>query len=186
MIYRSDASGTTQNFEKYLAANDPTDFTATPGEGQRRDGVQGPGQGEVAGRRRGHLPAPRARSATTSTPSRSAAASRRPRSTTAAARWTSPRRRPRRGRGAAKVVGTGDDLSLKLDYATKTAGAYPIILVTYEIVCSKYKTPAIGTFVKNFLDYTANGGQTALAGLGYAPLPTALQTKVNASIAKIA
>ena len=30
VFFRSDSSGTTQNFEKYLAANDPTDFTATP------------------------------------------------------------------------------------------------------------------------------------------------------------
>ena len=47
---------------------------------------------------------------------------------------------------AAKVTGTGNNLSLKLDYATKEAGAYPIVLVTYEIVCSKYsdaKTVAV-------------------------------------------
>ena len=38
---------------------------------------------------------------------------------------------------AAKSVGTGNDLRLELDYATQAAGAYPIVLVTYEIVCSK-------------------------------------------------
>ena len=43
---------------------------------------------------------------------------------------------------AAKQTGTGNDLRLKLDYATKEAGAYPIVLVTYEIVCSKNTTPA--------------------------------------------
>src|SRR5439155_17259784 len=30
VIYRSDSSGTTANFEKFLSANDPTDFTAKP------------------------------------------------------------------------------------------------------------------------------------------------------------
>ena len=40
---------------------------------------------------------------------------------------------------AAKADGEGNDLRLKLDYATKEAGAYPILLVTYEIVCSKNK-----------------------------------------------
>jgi phosphate transport system substrate-binding protein len=85
----------------------------------------------------------------------------------------------------AKVVGTGDDLSLSINYATKASGAYPIILATYEIACTTYKDAATGTFVKNFLNYTADGGQSLLAGLGYAPLPAALQTKVKASIAKI-
>ena len=45
---------------------------------------------------------------------------------------------------AAKQVGTGNDLSLKLDYTTKEAGAYPIVLVTYEIVCSKDKDAGQG------------------------------------------
>ena len=50
--------------------------------------------------------------------------------------------------GAAQVVGTGNDLPLKLDYATKAPGAYPIILVTYEIVCTKYADAAKGALVK--------------------------------------
>ena len=58
------------------------------GQGQRRPGVQGPGQGEVAGRRRRPSRAPTVPSATTSTPSRSAAACRRRRSTAGPARWT--------------------------------------------------------------------------------------------------
>ena len=37
----------------------------------------------------------------------------------------------------AKITGPGDDLKLTIDYTTKEAGAYPIVLVTYEIVCSK-------------------------------------------------
>ena len=87
--------------------------------------------------------------------------------------------------GTAKIVGTGDDLSLKIDYAQKTPGAYPLILVTYEIVCTKYKVPAKGKLVKSFLTYTIGDGQTSLAQEGYAPLPTALQTKVKAAVAKI-
>jgi phosphate transport system substrate-binding protein len=83
------------------------------------------------------------------------------------------------------VTGTGGDLTLKLDYATKAPGAYPLILVTYEIVCSKYKDAAAGTFVKNFLTYTATGGQALLPGLGYAPIPASLQARVTASIARI-
>ena len=53
---------------------------------------------------------------------------------------------------AAKTDGEGNDLRLKLDYATKEAGAYPILLVTYEIVCSKNKDATKAANIKAFLD----------------------------------
>jgi phosphate transport system substrate-binding protein len=76
---------------------------------------------------------------------------------------------------------------LKIDYATKEAGSYPIVLVTYEIVCSK-GTPADKLpLVKAFLGYLASkDGQTKLGDIGYAPLPDTLQTKVAASLTKLA
>ena len=73
----------------------------------------------------------------------------------------------------------------KLDYATKTPGAYPIILVTYEIVCTKYSNATTGTFVKNFLTYTSTGGQAGLPAPGLCPAAGDLQTKVQASVATI-
>ncbi len=73
---------------------------------------------------------------------------------------------------AAKVVGTGNDLKLKIDYATKADGVYPIVLVTYEIACDKGNDPAKLALLKSFLGYTASAdGQKAISGLGYAPLP---------------
>jgi phosphate transport system substrate-binding protein len=78
---------------------------------------------------------------------------------------------------SAKLVGTGKDLSLSIDYATKAAGAYPVILVTYEIVCSAGNAGK-AALLKSFLGYTATDGQTALVGLGAAPLPAAIQSKV--------
>lgn len=42
----------------------------------------------------------------------------------------------------AKVVGTGNDVALEIDYATKEPGAYPIVLVTYEIACEKGLPPS--------------------------------------------
>ena len=50
----------------------------------------------------------------------------------------------------ATQTGSGNNIKLQLDYATKEAGAYPILLVTYEIVCSKAKDPAKATLVKAF------------------------------------
>jgi len=82
---------------------------------------------------------------------------------------------------AATVVGTGMDVALKLDYATTEEGAYPIILVTYHIVCSANNGEKL-PLIKAFLGYVATEGQDALAGVGAAPLPTAIQQKVVASI----
>jgi phosphate transport system substrate-binding protein len=83
----------------------------------------------------------------------------------------------------AKVTGTGDDLKLSIDYTTKEAGAYPIVLVTYEIVCSKGTAADKLALVKGFLGYTASAdGQKVLDKLGYAPLPESVRTKVDASI----
>lgn len=88
---------------------------------------------------------------------------------------------------AAKVVGTGEDLTLSLDYATKAPGAYPILLVTYEITCVNGGLPADqAALVKGFLTYiVSDAGQQKLVALGYAPLPTQIQSKVQAVIAKI-
>jgi phosphate transport system substrate-binding protein len=90
------------------------------------------------------------------------------------------------GIDSAKVVGTGNDLTLQLDYATKTAGAYPIVLVTYEITCYKGLSAADLGVTKSFLTYTASSaGQGTLAAQGYAPLPSSLIGKVQTVVAGI-
>ena len=87
---------------------------------------------------------------------------------------------------AAKPAGTGSDLALKLDYATKAPGAYPIILVTYEIACTKGLPAEKTALVKSFLSYFASkDGQASLTDLNYAPLPAEIQTKVDAAIQSI-
>lgn len=85
----------------------------------------------------------------------------------------------------AKVAGTGGDLKLEIDYNTTEAGAYPIVLVTYEIACSKGSAKAAA--IKGFLTYTSStGGQAALEELGYAPLPESVRAQVATSVAAIA
>ncbi len=87
---------------------------------------------------------------------------------------------------AAKPAGTGSDLALKLDYATTAPGAYPIILVTYEIACSKGLPAEKTALVKSFLTYFASAdGQSSLTELKYAPLPEETRTKVDAAIKAI-
>ncbi len=84
---------------------------------------------------------------------------------------------------AAKADGEGNDLRLKLDYATKEAGAYPILLVTYEIVCSKNKDAEKGKQIKAFLThFSSTDVQKGLEEIGYAPLPASVQSKVTTAI----
>ncbi|GAA2140663.1 phosphate ABC transporter substrate-binding protein PstS [Kitasatospora kazusensis] len=87
----------------------------------------------------------------------------------------------------AKIVGTGSDLTLSLDYATKAEGAYPIVLVTYEVVCDKGNAPATLDTLKSFLTYTiSDAGQQAIGDKGYVPLPKELASKVQAVIPTLA
>lgn len=87
---------------------------------------------------------------------------------------------------AAKQAGEGNDLKLSLDFATKAPGAYPIVLVTYEIVCSDYKDDAKGKYVKSFLKHFASDSvQKGLEGRGYAPLPKEVLTKVQTAVEAI-
>ncbi|WP_354641795.1 phosphate ABC transporter substrate-binding protein PstS [Kitasatospora camelliae] len=87
----------------------------------------------------------------------------------------------------AKIAGTGSDLALSLDYATKDEGAYPIVLVTYEIVCDKgNKAESLDT-LKSFLTYAISAdGQKAIGDGGYVPLPKELSSKVQGVVAALA
>ncbi|CAM5495690.1 phosphate-binding protein PstS [Streptomyces avidinii] len=87
---------------------------------------------------------------------------------------------------AAKISGTGSDLALKLDYATKAEGAYPIVLVTYEVVCDKGNKAETLPTVKSFLNYTASdAGQKVLSENGYAPIPAEINAKVREVLATL-
>jgi phosphate transport system substrate-binding protein len=182
VFFRSDDSGTTENFKKYLKAAAPADWTLTPdktpggfvGSGKKgSDGVQQGVQGAEGGI--GYMEFSFAQNGNLSTAKVDNGAGAVELTPDAAAKAVA----------AAKVTGTNGDLTLKLDYATKTAGAYPIVLVTYEIACSKYADAAKGTAVKAFLTYIAGDGQKGLTNLGYAPLPTEIATQVQASVATI-
>jgi phosphate transport system substrate-binding protein len=88
----------------------------------------------------------------------------------------------------AKIAGTGNDLVLDTSsfYKPTEAGAYPIVLATYEIVCSKYPDAQTGPAVKAFLQSTINGGQTGLGDNGYIPLPDTFKDKLTTAINSIA
>lgn len=83
-----------------------------------------------------------------------------------------------------KVKGQGNDLVLDNSsmYKPTVGGAYPIMLATYEIVCSKYSDSDTATAVKAFLTSAVGNGQNGLADAGYVPLPDAFKTKLTTAI----
>lgn len=87
----------------------------------------------------------------------------------------------------AKIKGTGNDLVLdtRLLLHPGRKGAYPIVLATYEIVCSKYKDAETATAVKAFLSSTIGAGQNGLTDNGYIPVPDAFKDKLKTAIAAI-
>jgi phosphate transport system substrate-binding protein len=87
---------------------------------------------------------------------------------------------------SAQITGTGDDMQMKIDYKTTAAGAYPIVLVTYEIVCDKGNSATALPLIKGFLGYAAStAGQQAITKVGYAPLPETVRTKVATTVGNL-
>ncbi len=76
------------------------------------------------------------------------------------------------------------NLTLSLNRVPDSAEAYPLVLVSYEIVCSKYEDETEGKLVKGFLNYVASGeGQKVAAqAAGSAPLSEQMSAKVAAAL----
>jgi phosphate transport system substrate-binding protein len=179
VFFRSDESGTTDNFTKYLHAAAPDKWTAEPGKvwsGKGEGKPQNAGVAEGVKSTEGGV---------------------------SYVEWSYAKdnklgiAQVDNGGGAveltgesvgkaveaAKPDGQGNDLRLKLDYATKEPGAYPILLVTYEIVCSKNKDATKAADIQKFLTHFASPEtQKSLEDIGYAPLPAAVQSQVATAI----
>lgn len=184
-IYRSDSSGTTDNFQKYLAAAAPQ--TWTKGAGKEFQG----GAGEGAQKSSGVVQAVQA------TPGAIGYVEKSP-----AAAANLPFAQIDNGAGAveltdettgkavadAKFKAEGMDLTLDLNalYATKEAGAYPLMLATYEVVCSKGYDADTAAAVKSFLKVSANQGQANLSAAGFVPLPDSFKERLLKSVDAIA
>ncbi|MDI3387583.1 phosphate ABC transporter substrate-binding protein PstS [Streptomyces sp. B-S-A8] len=184
-VHRSDDSGTTQNFQAYLseAAGDAWPYPAEK-KWQGRGGSSASGSKGVA----------TAVSSTTGAIGYldlSVAVQRHVGTVsvdTGAERPVAPTpQSASKGIAEARTVGRGKDLSLEFDYETSAEGAYPIVLVTYEIVCDRGNQAGSLPGLKSFLTYTASTeGQRVLPRLHYAPLPKQLATEVRQVIRTLA
>ncbi|MCK0172614.1 phosphate ABC transporter substrate-binding protein PstS [Mycolicibacterium sp. F2034L] len=180
-IFRSDSSGTTDNFQKYLQAAAPQSWTKEAGSE-----FQG-GAGEGAQKSAGVVQAVQATPGSIGYVEKGFAD-----------QAGVPYAQIDNGSGpveltdesagkainSAKFAAEGNDLALDLNslYGTQEAGAYPLVLATYEIVCSAGYAPETAAAVKSFLTVAANDGQGGLSAAGYVPLPDQFKQRLLASI----
>ncbi|MBL7492102.1 phosphate ABC transporter substrate-binding protein PstS [Frankia sp. AgB1.9] len=182
-IHRSDSSGTTDNFSKFLhgaaAADYPTDHSsdwkAPGGQGAKgSDGITSVVKSTAGAI--GYVEESYADNAGLPTAEIKNANGEYVKASTDAAS---------KGLSTATVA-DGNDLKVTFDYTSKVAGAYPIYLISYEIVCTAGQDPAKAGLVKSFLTYaTSDAGQSSITDLGYSPLPSSLATKVRGVIATL-
>jgi len=97
--------------------------------------------------------------------------------------------------GAAKVVEESPkvegapehDLAIQIKRDITTPGAYPVVLVSYVIVCEKYSDKDKGDLVKAFVGYigSAEGQKAAADAAGSAPISDKMSSDVKASVDSI-
>ncbi len=179
-FHRSEDSGTTDNFTKYLIASAKSDWPYSGGKAwQAKGGQSASGSSGVAQQVKqtsgaiGYMELSYAKDGIV------------PASidTGASAPVEATVDNATKAIADAKVVGTGKDLALKLNYATKAEGAYPLVLVTYEIACDKGNKADTLAATKAFLRFIASeDGQKVLAANDYAPIPDDIIAKVRTTI----
>ena len=182
-FHRSDESGTTDNFTKYLIATTPANWKYSGGKAwQAKGGQSAAGSAGVAQQVKatsgaiGYFELSYVGDGVKPVSIDTGASAPVAPSTDSATKDIAD----------AKIVGTGSDLKLQLNYNTKAEGAYPITLVTYEIVCDKGNKADTLPATKAFLTYIASEeGQKVLSTIDYAPIPDAIITKVRSTIASI-
>lgn len=180
VFFRSDDSGTTENFTRYLAA-------AAPEAWQHEPGKKWAGKGEGKPQNAGVATATKGQDGSISYLEWSYVTQNDLSMAAIDTGAGEPVELTGESAGktveTAKQVGEGNNLALEIDYATDEPGAYPIVLVTYEIVCSKYADAETGKKVKAFLKHMASTEvQQAMETKGYAPLPAQFANKVETAI----
>ncbi|GGC93799.1 phosphate-binding protein PstS [Tersicoccus solisilvae] len=79
------------------------------------------------------------------------------------------------------------DIALTLDRTPTDSSAYPVVLVSYHVVCSSYKDQKTVDLVKAFENYVISeqGQKDAADSAGNAPLSSKLSEQAKAAIATI-
>ena len=181
---RADASGTTQNFTKFLdAAAGPTaggtwklgaaKDTAFPADTQRGDGNSGVAQ--IISSTEGAIGYVDLSDAKANNLVFASVMNK-------AGKYIEPTLDATTA--AAQNATIADDLTYFLGWADGDA-SYPIAAQTWIIAYTKQADPAKAEALRGFLSYLLTDGQKAAAAIDFAPLPADLQAKAMLNIAKI-
>jgi phosphate transport system substrate-binding protein len=173
-VHRSDDSGTTENFADYLYATAPEAWPYPP------DGVWPLAEGFAADGTSGVTETVRSTPGGITYADASATAD-----LGRVAIKVGEEYVPYSAEAAAAVVDISPrienryehDLAFVLDRTVDKSFAYPMVLVSYLVVCSRYDDKAKGTFVKEFVEYVASaeGQERAAAAAGSATISPDLQ-----------
>lgn len=184
VLFRSDDSGTTDNFQNYLKIASKGAWTQGAGKkfaggvGEGRQGsagvAQGVSQGDGAITYAEYSYARDNNLSMVKIDNGSGPVELNPTTTAAAV-------------ANAQFLGEGQDLKLNISsiFGASQPGVYPIVLATYEIVCSKGYAPDVASALKKFLTVALSDGQGKLADAGYVQLPDAFKSKVLVSVQDI-
>ena len=176
---RSDGSGTTSNFAKYLVAAAPTDFTLTAGDTvawpKSQAGKGNTGVAQIVKDTNGAIGYVDLSDALATN------------LTTAAIKNKDGKYVLPTLAGATAAL-DGAEVKSDLTYnALNTAGAetYPITASTYVLVYKSIATPATANAIRGWLTFLLTEGQDLAADASFAPLPTGLRDRAIAQIAMI-
>ncbi len=180
-VHRSDESGTTENFTDYLHATAPEAWAS------EADGVWPLQGGESAQGTSGVVQTVQAGEGTIGYADASKAGDLGTAKIKVGDEWVahSPEAAAKVVDASPRVEGRHEhDIAVTLDRTTTEAGAYPLVLISYEVACLSYQDAATADLVKGFLGYVASaeGQDTAAAAAGNAPISEELRTDVLASI----
>ena len=180
-IYRVDSSGTTDNVQKYLTVAAPESWTK--GVGTEFQG----GVGEGAAKSSGVIQAVRSvRGAIGYVEKGFADQAGIPYAQLDSGNGVVPLTNETAANAvaAAEFVVGGNDLVLNMNsmHGARQPGTYPLMLATYEIVCSKGYDLQTAQALKSFLALAAGNGQSALSSDGYVPLPDKVKERLNTAI----
>lgn len=176
-VNRSDDSGTTKNFTDYLFQNAPEIWDAEPADAFPYSG------GEAAAKTQGVVDAITNGTGTIGYIDASALGDLNAASIKVGDEFVAytPEAAAAVVADSPLVEGRADnDLAFSLDRKTTDPSHYPLVLVSYSIVCTEYADEAQGELVKEYISYitSAEGQQVAADQAGAAPLSDELSSRV--------
>jgi phosphate transport system substrate-binding protein len=183
-VHRSDDSGTTKNFTDYLnkVAGDVWDQAAADAFPYQT--------GEAAAKTQGVIDAVTNGTGTIGYADESAVGDLSVAKIKVGDQFVAPS-----AEGAAAVVAASplvegrdaNDLAVSLDRNTTDPSHYPLLLVSYSIVCTEYADAAQGELVKAYISYitSADGQKVAADAAGSAPLSDDLISKISGILADV-